>query len=78
MELNRYDERAITKEGLIKFGRGKHEKDDRIHISRKENYVLGWDNKEKISNLKRDLISIQESQFSNRKGLTTNNELIKI
>jgi uncharacterized protein YPO0396 len=77
LELNRYDERAITKEGLIKFGRGKHEKDDRIHISRKENYVLGWDNKEKISNLKRDLISIQESQFSNRKGLTKNNELIK-
>ena len=77
LEFNRYDERAITKEGLIKFGRGKHEKDDRVHISKKENYVLGWDNKEKIANLKRDLISIQELQLSNKKELKTNDELIK-
>lgn len=77
LEFNRYDERAITKEGLIKFGRGKHEKDDRIHISKKENYVLGWDNKEKIANLKRDLISIQELQLLNKKELTTNENLIK-
>lgn len=77
LEFNLYDERAITKEGLIKFGRGKHEKDDRIHISKKENYVLGWDNKEKIANLKRDLISIQELQLLNKKELTTNENLIK-
>ncbi len=54
-EFNRYDERVITKEGLIKFGKGKHEKDDRPQISKRENYVLGWDNKEKIANLKKGL-----------------------
>jgi uncharacterized protein YPO0396 len=76
-EFNRYEERAITQEGLIKFGKGKHEKDDRPHISKKENYVLGWDNKEKIAKLKMDLIAIQTSQVTNKKDLTTINTLIK-
>ena len=76
-EFNRYDERAITKEGLIKFGKGKHEKDDRPHISKRDNYVLGWDNKEKIANLKKDLITIQTFQVINKKALTAINTLIK-
>jgi uncharacterized protein YPO0396 len=76
-EFNRYDERAITQEGLIKFGKGKHEKDDRPHISKRDNYVLGWDNKEKIANLKKDLITIQTSQVTNKKALTAINTLIK-
>lgn len=76
-EFNRYDERAITKEGLIKFGKGKHEKDDRPHVSKKENYVLGWDNKEKIAKLKKDLTEIHASQVANKKDLATINTLIK-
>jgi len=76
-EFNRYEERAITQEGLIKFGKGKHEKDDRPHISKRDNYVLGWDNKEKITNLKKDLITIQTSQVTNKKALTAINTLIK-
>jgi len=52
-EFERHSEMAITQNGLIKFKRGKHEKDDRPHIARKENYVLGWDNKEKIAVLKK-------------------------
>jgi uncharacterized protein YPO0396 len=76
-EFNRFDERAITKEGLIKFGKGKHEKDDRPHVSKSDNYVLGWDNKEKIANLKKDLITIQTSQITNKKALTAINILIK-
>lgn len=77
-EFNRYEERAITQEGLIKFGKGKHEKDDRPHISKRDNYVLGWDNKEKITNLKKDLITIQTSQVTNKKALTAINTLIKV
>jgi uncharacterized protein YPO0396 len=61
-EFGRYDERAVTKEGLIKFGKGKHEKDDRPQISRKENYVLGWDNKEKIALLQREIKELQEKE----------------
>ena len=59
-EFSLYDEKAITKEGLIKFGKGKHEKDDRPHISKRENYVLGWDNKDKIKFLQNEIKDLQE------------------
>lgn len=61
-EFNRYEDRAVTKEGLIKSVKGKHEKDDRPHIIRKENYVLGWDNKEKIALIKKEVLKLQEEQ----------------
>jgi len=61
-EFNRYEEKAVTKEGLIKFVKGKHEKDDRPHISRKENYVLGWENKEKIKLLQLEVLELQEKE----------------
>ena len=47
--FNYLQEKAVTKEGLIKARGGKHEKDDRPEIRGKEHYVLGWDNKEKIA-----------------------------
>jgi uncharacterized protein YPO0396 len=61
-EFNRYEERAVTKEGLIKSVKGKHEKDDRPHILRKENYVLGWDNKEKIRLIQKEVKDLQDEQ----------------
>lgn len=61
-EFGLYEEKAITKEGLIKFAKGKHEKDDRPHISRKENFVLGWDNKDKIRLLKNEIKDLQEKE----------------
>lgn len=61
-EFNLYEEKAITKEGLIKFSKGKHEKDDRDHISRKENYVLGWDNKDKIRLLQNEIRDLQDQE----------------
>lgn len=61
-EFNRYNEKSVTKEGLIKFSKGKHEKDDRPHISRRENFVLGWDNKDKIKLLQSELKILQEEQ----------------
>lgn len=57
-----YEEKAITKEGLIKFGKGKHEKDDRPHISKRENYVLGWDNKDKIKFFQNEIKDLQEKE----------------
>jgi uncharacterized protein YPO0396 len=69
-EFERHSEMAITQNGLIKFKKGKHEKDDRPHISRKENYVLGWDNKEKIASFKKELITLQSQQTENRKAIT--------
>ena len=61
-EFNRYEEFAVTKEGLVKSIRGKHEKDDRPHILLRENYLLGWNNKEKIDLLQREVKKIHNEQ----------------
>jgi uncharacterized protein YPO0396 len=76
-EFERYSEMAITQSGLIKFKRGKHEKDDRLHVARKENYVLGWDNKEKIKTLTVELKKQQELQKENKTAITKKNTEIK-
>lgn len=77
LEFEQFHEMAITQNGLIKFKRGKHEKDDRPHITRKENFVLGWDNKEKLSSLKKELINLQTQQTENKKAIATKINEIK-
>jgi len=72
-EFEHHSEMAITRNGLIKFKRGKHEKDDRFNISKKENYVLGWNNKEKIAVLKKELINLQSQQTENKKAISSKN-----
>ena len=57
-----YDEKAVTQEGLIKSVKGKHEKDDRDHVVSKENFVLGWDNREKIRSLQDMVRQLQEEE----------------
>lgn len=47
LETFRLSSRALTAAGLIKNDR-RHEKDDRSGTFLRENFVLGWDNKEKI------------------------------
>jgi uncharacterized protein YPO0396 len=47
--------RAITKDGLIKHGEERHEKDDRSRIDDRKNYILGWSNASKIEALEVDL-----------------------
>jgi len=54
-------EKALTKEGLIKR-KGRHEKDDRKHILDRNNYVLGWDNKEKINWWKKEIKKLQNDE----------------
>jgi uncharacterized protein YPO0396 len=46
---------AITREGQIKAGRGRHEKDDRTDIRNASQYVLGWSNMDKIRTLRQQL-----------------------
>jgi uncharacterized protein YPO0396 len=52
-EFNRH-RRAITKNRLKKDA-DRHEKDDRLHIITEDNYILGWDNKEKLKYLRGQL-----------------------
>ncbi len=44
-------ERAITPEGQIKHNTSRHEKDDRHNLNDRRNYVLGWDNRDKLRKL---------------------------
>ena len=64
-EFYRYGEKVVTKEGLIKSTHNKHEKDDRPQINSRENFVLGWDNKEKIATIKETIRGLQEEQKRN-------------
>ena len=68
-EFYRYKEKAVTKEGLIKSVHSKHEKDDRPHTNNRENYVLGWDNKEKIAAIRAAVKELQEQQKKNKEDI---------
>lgn len=61
-DFNHLQEKAVTKEGLIKARGGKHEKDDRPGAQGKVHYVLGWDNKEKIAMLQAEVFQLQEDE----------------
>ncbi len=50
--------RGLTKEGLVKSGRFRHDKDDRHRIDDRRRYILGWTNEEKIVALEKELQSI--------------------
>lgn len=47
-DFRRYP-KALTVNGQLKGGRGRHEKDDRRDLADRRNYVLGWDNHDKIA-----------------------------
>lgn len=76
-EFYRYGEKVVTKEGLIKSTHNKHEKDDRPQINRRENFVLGWDNKEKIATIKEIVRGLQDDQKQNANDIREINTKIK-
>ncbi len=45
----RQAERALTRQGQVKHGRGRHEKDDRHAIDDRRRWVLGFDNRDKLA-----------------------------
>lgn len=61
-DFNHLQEKAVTKEGLIKARGGKHEKDDRPETRGKGHYVLGWNNKEKIAMLQAEVRMLQQNE----------------
>lgn len=68
-EFNTYPEKAVTREGLIKSVENKHEKDDRKEVRSRDNYVLGWDNRDKISYLRSEVHKLQQEQQDNLKKI---------
>ncbi len=52
--------RALTRQGQVKSGGRRHEKDDRFRINDRSRYVLGWSNREKIQALEQDLRQLEQ------------------
>ena len=68
-DFSHISEKAVTKEGLIKSKGGKHEKDDRPETQGRSHYVLGWDNREKIAELKKEYEELCDNQKSKNSEL---------
>lgn len=62
--------KAVTIKGLTKNGT-RHEKDDRAKTFSRENFVLGWDNKEKIKITREALKQLDLEIKSKREKITT-------
>lgn len=56
----RRETQAITRNGQIKSGGQRHEKDDRHDLTDRSRYVLGWTNEAKIRALQSELGKIEE------------------
>lgn len=67
LEEFRLSTKSILKSGLIKNS-GRHEKDDRPEIRNRQEYILGWDNKEKVAVLRAtaDNLNNELTQIDNR------------
>jgi uncharacterized protein YPO0396 len=61
VEFRRY-KKALTQNAQIKSSLVRHEKDDRFRVDDRRQYILGWENKEKLVQLKRD-ISKEKEEF---------------
>ncbi|EPG74860.1 hypothetical protein LEP1GSC058_1637 [Leptospira fainei serovar Hurstbridge str. BUT 6] len=59
----RKEEKAVTKEGLIKSGKIRHEKDDRKSLNDARDYILGWNNQEKISALEGEFVKLGQEVY---------------
>lgn len=68
-DFYKYSEKVATIEGLIKSVNNKHEKDDRKQINSRENYILGWENKEKIASIRTTIKDLQEQQKQNTREI---------
>jgi uncharacterized protein YPO0396 len=49
MQAFRNSERALTREGQVRHGKTRHEKNDRFRIDDRSQWVLGFDNREKLA-----------------------------
>jgi len=59
-EFRRY-KKALTQNGQIKSSLIRHEKDDRFSINDRRQFILGWENKEKLLSMKEDFSKVQEA-----------------
>ncbi|MGB0387126.1 MAG: ATP-binding protein [Ardenticatenaceae bacterium] len=70
LERFQRERRAITKNGLIKSGEARHEKDDRRALNDRKNYILGWNNADKIKAIEAEAAAVS-------KEMRAENEAVK-
>lgn len=68
------ERRALSINGQVKSGGSRHEKDDRHALNDRTHYVLGWDNREKITALKQELQTHDRALRDTRAAITTNEQ----
>lgn len=71
IELFQRENNAITKNGQIKVSGGRHEKDDQKSILDQSQYILGWNNQEKIESVRTQMTNV-------RSKIQKNNDQMKI
>ncbi|MEK6258717.1 MAG: SbcC/MukB-like Walker B domain-containing protein [Planctomycetota bacterium] len=87
-EFQQAPDKALTRNRQVKYGSGRHEKDDREQAADPRYFVLGWDNKEKkrrleaavkelrqrMERLDRDISKLDQQLEQNRARLQAINE----
>lgn len=74
MQAFRNSEKALTRQGQIRHGKERHEKNDRFAIDDRSQWVLGFDNRDKLALFERraqQLASAIEELSSKMRALTT-------
>jgi uncharacterized protein YPO0396 len=76
LQAFRAAERALTREGQIKHGPSRHEKDDRFRVDDRRNRVLGFDSREKLALFQEEARKLEETaaKLSGELGKLEENE----
>lgn len=68
---------AMTRNGQVKMGKMRHEKDDRRDLNDRRNYVLGWSNEQKIRALTTQLEQLDEQIGQAKKRFDEQERILK-
>jgi uncharacterized protein YPO0396 len=71
MDQFRREQRAITRNGQVKAGAERHEKDDRHRIDDRTGYVLGWSNEAKVAALAKQERDLATRVLAHREQIRT-------
>jgi len=63
--------KAITRNGQIKSGKARHEKDDRRSLLDRKHYILGWSNAEKVKAIEKEIRGLEKTVGELQKGMQT-------
>jgi uncharacterized protein YPO0396 len=74
MQSFRRAERALTREGQVKHGKTRHEKDDRRDVGDRRHWVLGFDNREKLALFRKQAQGLAEQVSDLETQIKTLNE----